>query len=620
MKYSTLTPESASRDIIDTFGGYNHNLKINDNEFYDMENLSSDHYPVLSPRKRRSTLVSTTGTISAMTARDVICFAAGLNLYIGGERKYRIKSAETILPTQLISMGTYIIIMPNKEYYNTQDESDKGKIESIYELPDGDTVSYSLCTVDGEDYNISEIASDTPPISPSDKQLWIDTSKEKHILKQYSVDSGIWVQIATTYIKISASGIGAGFKQYDGVKISGLDTAIAGLKDLEEQISPLWKVHHDSDDPSKDYIVVVGILDTVAEQTSKITVARTMPDMDFVFESGNRLWGCKYGCENGKAINEIYASKLGDFKNFNCFMGVSTDSYVASVGSLGSFTGAISYLGYPLFFKEDCLHKVYGSYPANYQIQTVNCNGVQKGAAKSLAVVDSVLYYKARASVCAYDGSLPVAVSANLGGIHYSEVNSLDTDELRNGACGGATRGKYYISMCSEIDHKWYFFAYDTRTGLWHKEDNTHVVEFCSFQDDALFVESGSKTLELQTLFGTAKVDSEKSEKVVKWMAESGTITCPYANYGSGMAADKKYISKLSVRMSLDIGTRVVFYAQYDSTGEWEYLGTVTGTKLQSFTVPIRPKRCDNLRLRIEGIGDAKIYSIARTFERGSDE
>ena len=47
-------------------------------------------------------------------------------------------------------------------------------------------------------------------------------------------------------------------------------------------------------------------------------------------------------------------------------MGLSTDSYYGNLGTDGKFTGAITHMGYPLFFKENCLHKVYGDYPAQF--------------------------------------------------------------------------------------------------------------------------------------------------------------------------------------------------------------------------------------------------------------
>ena len=59
MKFPTLEEQKSSRDLIDSFRGYNHNLRISDNEFYDMKNLTSTHYPILSPRGKRGVYVST---------------------------------------------------------------------------------------------------------------------------------------------------------------------------------------------------------------------------------------------------------------------------------------------------------------------------------------------------------------------------------------------------------------------------------------------------------------------------------------------------------------------------------------------------------------------------------
>ena len=94
-------------------------------------------------------------------------------------------------------------------------------------------------------------------------------------------------------------------------------------------------------------------------------------------------------------------------------------------------------------------------------------------------------------------------------------------------------------------------------------------------------------------------------------MAETGTLAVS--------SPDKKYISRLNVRMSLGVGTRVYFYIQYDSMGEWEHVTSLTGTVLRTFSIPIRPRRCDHMRVRIVGEGDARIYSITKTIEQGSD-
>ena len=163
---------------------------------------------------------------------------------------------------------------------------------------------------------------------------------------------------------------------------------------------------------------------------------------------------------------------------------------------------------------------------------------------------------------------------------------------------------KYYISM-RDASSVWHLFVFDTAKGLWHKEDNTRVVDFCSCREELYYIDH--KDHKIKTMFGSGVTDSDK----VEWMAETGIIGTD--------DPDKKYISKLNVRLSLDIGTRAFVYVQYDSLGDWEYLFTMDGTSLRSFTIPIRPKRCDHLKLRIEGYGDAKIYSITKTIEQGSD-
>ena len=576
MKYPKLNEIPTSRELVDVFRGYNHNLRIGDGEFYDMTNLSSDNYPVLSPRSKRG-IYATPSNPQGMVAKDALCYVDGGDFIIN-EYRVDMKLTTDETPKTLISMGAYVIIMPDKKYINTADHTDYGNIE--VEVKTTSTVTFTLCKLDGAEYE-NVVTQATPPTDPKNMDLWIDTSEVPHQLKQYSTTTAMWSAIATTYIKISATGIGVPFSVNDGVTISGVED----LPDLNASMV-IWA----KDD---NYIVVTGILDKVTTQDKEITVARRMPNMDFIIESENRLWGCRYGVAlNGEIVNEIYASKLGDFKNWNCFMGISTDSYAATVGTDGQFTGAITHLGYPLFFKENYLHKIYGNYPANYQIQTTACRGVQKGCERSLSIVNEVLYYKARSGVCAYDGSLPAEISSALG------------DEAYNNAVAGSLGNKYYISM-SDANEWWHLFVYDTKKGMWHREDDTQAVAFCNCRGDLYYIDYADN--QIKTVRGTGVAENEP----IKWEAVTGIIGTD--------SPDKKYISRMDVRMSLEVGARASFFAEYDSSGEWEYLCTMDGVKLRTFAVPIRPQRCDHLRLKIIGNGDAKIFSICKTIEQGSD-
>ena len=583
MRYPQLKVQSTSRQMVDMFRGYNHNLRISDGEFFDMKNMTSDYYPVLSPRGKRGFFVKPASP-QGLISKDAICYVDGREFVMG---EYRVdmglSTAAEDCPKQLVSMGAYVIIMPDKKYINTMDITEFGDIEASFTSTTD--VSFELCTITGDAYTDTTISPDAPS-SPANLDFWIDTSSTPHTLKQYSATSAMWVSIATTYVKISAAGIGKAFEEYDGVTISGI--VDAKLHDLNGTMVIQAK--------GDDYIVVIGILDSVTTQAASagaISVERRMPHLDFLIESGNRLWGCRYGTAvNGEVVNEIYASKPGDFKNWSCFMGLSTDSYTASCGTDGPFTGAITHLGYPLFFKENCVHKVYGNYPANFQIQDTACRGVQKGCHASLAIVNETLFYKSRGGICAFDGSLPTDASYALGKEAYSD------------AVGGAHGNKYYVSM-KDAYGAWHLFVYDTAVGMWHREDNLHASAFCSSQDEMYCIDADN--LNIITMLGSGTKDSS----LVPWMVETGELAIS--------SPDMKYISRIIVRMSMEIGSKADFYAKYDMSDEWVHICTMRGTDLRSFSIPIRPRRCDHMKLRIVGEGEAKISSITKTIEQGSD-
>ena len=585
MRYPQLREPDTDRQMVDVFKGYNHNLRIGSGEFFDMKNMTSDYYPVLSPRGKRGVYGAGT-SLQGLIAKDTLCYVDGADFVIGGNKvSLGLSTEEADCPKQLVSMGAYVIIMPDKKYVNTKDLSDYGDIEASFTA--ADDVTFEFCNLTGDVYRYTIASSTEPEVTDEISwDVWFDTSTYPWTPKRYSPSSGTWVTITSTYVKIFTPGIGAAFSQHDGVTISGIVKSEA--KELNGNFVVMGC--------GEDYIIVTGLVTgSITQELSEgiIQVNRSMPNLDYIIESENRLWGCRYGTAvNGEMVNEIYASKLGDFRNWNNFAGISTDSYVASCGSDGPFTGAVTHMGYPLFFKENCVHKVFGNYPANYQIQTTVCRGVQKGCHKSLAMVNETLFYKARSGIMAYDGSLPVEASYALGNEAYSD------------AVAGAVGNKYYISMkdgCGE----WHLFVYDVAKGMWHREDNFRAVDFCYCRGELYGIDPERKGIMAMTGTGTKEPDA------VSWMVETGEL---------GISSpDMKYISRITLRMKLEIGAQLQIYAQYDMSDSWEPLCNLTGTSLRSFSIPVRPRRCDHMKLRMEGVGDVKIYSITKTIETGSE-
>lgn len=610
MEYPILKVKEKARQMTDAFLGYNHNLRISDGEFFEMENMTSDYYPVLATRGNRGIhkdnvdakaiigkdLIAPTYPVQELLTDDLF-YIDGSAIVINGERH---DVGLNDKPKQLTIMGNHIIIMPDKRYVDTYNEwMDEDEGTGLYfsgncpniehEASTTYPVTFSLCTLTGEEYgNLN------PGVKPAetDGATWFDTSSTPPVLKKYSADQKMWVSIPTTYVKISSLGIGRGLKQYDGVEID--DIWLQGWNKLNG--------HHILFGCNENEIIIRGIPydfgdDVAYEQESPMTISKKMPEMDFVVEAGNRLWGCRYGLSTrgglvGDFVNEIYASKLGDFTNWECYMGISTDSYTVSVGSDGPFTGVASYMGQPIFFKENCIHRVSGDQPSNFRVQTTACRGVQKGSHKSLAIVNEVLYYKSANAVCAFDGSLPVEVSKALGDVRYSDAV----------AC--AHGNKYYIDMKMERGTH-HLFVYDTVKGLWHKEDNIRLDDLCSYGGEVYGIEHGKNRI--ITLLGSGT----KDETPVPWMVETGLLGLDLP--------DMKYISKVVIRLALDVGTTMNISIQYDSAEDWEDVCHMKATSLRSFPLTILPRRCDHFRLRIDGVGHGKIYSITKTIEQGSD-
>lgn len=514
----------------------------------------------------------------------------------------------SLLPKKLVSVGAMVCIWPDKCFVNAVklaagetmiEEEDFGKMEKTYDTDEyivggvGISITVQPCKEDGTAF-MDLVSRDTAPANPQDAAYWRDTSNLPYVIRQYNAATQSWNPI-TFYTSIQCQDIEKFFCPKDRIRIGCYENGkqsekIAGQEKRCEVIAV---------DTRHGQIVVSGLQINKAFHTvtnlTRLTACLPVPEMNFVVECGNRLWGCFYGKTENQYINEIYASALGNFRNWETLEGVSTDAYTASRGSDGAFTGAAVLGGCPLFFKENCIEKVFPSAVGAHRIVQVSCDGIQEGSWQSAVVIDGVLYYKSPNGVCCYTGSLPTHIDAVFGDMTYYR------------AVGGRQNKKYYLSMQSRKG-QWSLFCYDTAKHLWCREDETRFL-FCADYKGSLYYQDETHQ--------TSAISDEGSERI-NWRAESGLIGL--------VSADNKYISRIDLRMAVQKDTECSVWVSYnDFPGQenWILKRTVEYTDcahLKTLTVPILPRRCDHMRIRLTGKGAWKLYSVGYCVENGSDE
>ena len=602
----------SGRQMLRAFGGVNETYGCSEAELSSSLNFSGRGYPALQTRATRKK-VREVQDVNGMYHLNGLVICRGTTLeYTPDADESRagavvLENALTDNEKAMTGMGTKVLIWPDKKAFDTV-SGELTDLAAAWTLSGG-TMTVTPCDGEGRTYTPDGVGT-TEPESPADGQLFLKGDAESpygagSVLLKYSAKNKKWSEILLTSLRLHCPGLGSVLKEGDTVTVSGMpgtvcSAAAAGLNG-EVSISTL-----DGDDVittlavPEDSTRYYGSWTVTATGTSwrsadgKVTeneaaaapvkLERRVPDLDFVTEQGNRVWGCS------KKENTIYACRLGDPTNWYSYRGIAADSYAVSVGSDGTFTGAASCMGYVLFFKENCIHKLYGSKPSDYQLSSVRCRGVAANAAHSLCVLNETLYYLSPGGVMAWDGSLPSKVSG-----------ALDTGKLTGAAwcAAGSLDARYYLYLRRQGDSAGRLLVYDTERGLWHEES-------------AVGYEMASTGRQLYLWDGralwAADPDREtegEAEAALQFEAVSGDI---------GLTeTDDKYISRITLRLDAQTHSVVTLAASYDG-GPWETLRTAAATGDHArLNLPFEPRRHDTMRLKLSGTGQIALRSMAFT-------
>ena len=623
---------SAKRQLVTTFYGLDRtdlcgeDTSDGESYFSDMKNGGSDSFPFAASRSGRGITKLLDNPANGLLGTDKLAYVDGQKLiYDGREVLTDLIDGEK----RLVAFGANILIYPDQKYYNTV-TGESGAMETA------ETVSGSETILTGNGFKYK--ASDSRISTDSDGNVYISvnyimgwrgftlnsvlckSAKDSVYMPRLYVDGEnatkdsfknyLRIRIQNGMIEYISSAttvcIGLGSDRYtlEDIVWKALPIEAVTAPELTGETGYLWN----GDTPIKItdgmlYLSEPGDLSSVFTSignTSSSALVCTynwtksnLPRLDHVCVLDNRLWGCRYGMQAGStaAVNEIYCSKLGDFKKWSTFQGISTDPWYAGVAETGPFTGAVAYGGHPIFFKEDCAYVISGSYPP-YSVTTLHIAGVAQRAARSICEADGALYYKSRYAVMRYTSSSIGSVSDRLGRL---------PDAVR--ACAGSYNGKYYLSLAGEI------YVYDTKRGMWCVEDACGAVDFAT-ADGKLYIAGGRGDTDGKYPI-CVSAPGMAAEADMPW-----SFTTPRIGYG---LPNRKYVSRVLIRLEIGDAALPTVELSRDG-GAWEALPCAArvgtdGARTGSITIPIRPRRCESFRIRVSGIGTYKLTGITKYME-----
>lgn len=613
MKYSSRI----GKTVQDSFAGYRHTMDAGDGEIWDMQNLSSRYAPLMTTRLPRKT-TARLNKPNGLYAMEKLAWVDGGTFYYDGVAEGVVSDGRK----RFASLGSRIIILPDMCYYDVAsgEFGTLGKAVTLQSarLKDGfyagefaeantlysSEVNFNDYFNTGDAVALSGLSNEENNKTPIIREI----SEDGHELRFYEnvftlgeantrvteVDSEP-MQAQLTGTRYMAASVGAGGKlaftldQETAISASAEGAAAAvgkyfyqltdsAVKGVETNV--YYKVTEASFTGNYLEMTLEATRSMAYNAETNVTVEREIPEMDYMCANENRLWGCKG--------DTVYASKPGDPFNWNVFDGIASDSYAVDAGSPGDFTGCVSYAGYPVFFKEHHIYKMYGTMPSNFELVASATMGIDTGSGDSPAIAGETLFYLSPQGVTAYAGAVPTLLHDAFG-----------TDSYKN-AVGGSDGVKYYISMQGISGPR--LFVYDTQKGMWHREDNIEAVGFARTEDGTYILAADGRLMQ---------IDAGEGE-TVDWWAEFGDFTENEPN--------RKGVSRIQLRFELAKGARFKVEMNFDSQKRWDTVMQLVGEReKQSFIIPIVPRRADHWRLRLSGSGECTVYSIAREFYKGSD-
>lgn len=571
MRYRRLRNLSQKESCQTRFGGINLQNGTPLGEWERLHNMTADSFPAVCSAKLRRFRSLPSDMTGFMFKNDSLVYTVTDGIYIDGE-KLDLKLSEG--QKKLISMGAYIVILPDWIVINTEDMTANNSIDAV-------TIT------GGTLYEIN--FNQTSPTVDIRKLMYYETDASDSALAK--LKKGDRVKLSYTYKGEAMSFV---------ISVDSISTEESYLEEGRAAVifDTTGNIYKDtryffSEKQAMTGSRFVARFENVTLEKSSEVERAEIPDMDYelIIEHNNRLWGCS--SEN----HEIYCSKLGDPFNWREYSGISTDSYAVTVGSDGDFTGSTVYNDSVLFFKENCVHIVYGTKASNFTLSTIELRGVQKNSYNSICKSNGLLYYKAPEGIFVFNGSASVRADGRLG------------EDIKSTAVGVADDNAVYMATDDTV------YVYDYLHDSWHTEsvdgNDINMLSGHNYGGALYLVVKANDSFRLYLMRGIDDTMTENEDNV-SFELQTGEL--------NRIGAVMRHISKLRFVIGTDSSyENTAFDIQISYNGGdfktvYSFDSTGTSPATEIFTVPIIPMRCQRMKLKISGRAENPVYKDSPAF------
>lgn len=328
--------------------------------------------------------------------------------------------------------------------------------------------------------------------------------------------------------------------------------------------------------------------------TSVVPLANAPALANFICTHDNRVYVA--------AGSTVYFSALRKAEDWSTVD--DSGSIIVETSDGKPITGMVAGAQRLTIFKENSIHELFGTRPANFQMKPVTDN-LGCAAGRSIQVVEGMMYFLGNDGIYRYNGgSAPKSEFAIPVQNYVRQINRAYADK----SVSWTKEGKYYVAFPTGSNQKNNLvLEYDIQFNTWNVwEMNDEFSVGCVQANNALY--GGDKNGLFIKFDGSDK--DAGGDIAYEW------VTKPYAL--TSLAAKSRWFRLWVVAEVPPMSYMNIYLNESDVSESWQLIKSIgsvytSGIQKIEIHVPTTVAAFSNyIRLRIEGTGPVKIYEIAR--------